>query len=45
MPSSEGDRELERPGIALMGGRVRGVLLEPPEEPPRRGGDPGLGGV
>jgi hypothetical protein len=24
---------------------VRGVLLEPPEEPPRRGGDPGLGGV
>lgn len=44
-PSSDGgDLELDR-GIALIGGRVRGVLLEPPEEPTRRGGEePAPGG-
>jgi len=45
-PSSDGgDLELDRPGMALIGGRVRGVLLEPPDEPTRRGGeDPAPGG-
>jgi hypothetical protein len=42
--SSDGDREVERPGMPLIGGSVIGALLEAPEDTFRRGGGLALGG-